>query len=162
MEDQQDILLRLEKRLGRLYTRRRLGIERDHEGQIFGGGINFFHIENWYSIHSLIKLALKVSGLYRRGVRNTAQIQLRRHHIRHIRIPAAFRALTILQLSDLHCDICPLAMQRLAEILPKLEYDVSVLTGDYRGRTYGPHEAALAGLARIRAELTGPVSGSLS
>jgi len=157
LEDQQDILLRLEKRLGRLYTRRRLGIERDHEGQIFGGGINFFHIENWYSIHSLIKLALKVSGLYRRGVRNTAQIQLRRHHIRHIRIPAAFRAFTILRLSDLHCDICPLAMQRLAEILPKLEYDLSVLTGDYRGRTYGPHEAALAGLARIRAELTGPV-----
>ena len=77
MEDQQDILLRLEKRLGRLYTRRRLGIERDHEGQIFGGGINFFHIENWYSIHSLIRNALKLGGMFWRGQRNAERVQVR-------------------------------------------------------------------------------------
>src|SRR2546422_11477388 len=109
LEAQPDIGIRLEERLGRPYAQRRLSVEQEHEGQIFGGGINFFHIENWYSIHSLIKLALKASGLYWRGVRNTAQIQLRHHHIRDTLIPEAFRAFTILQLSDLHCDICPLA-----------------------------------------------------
>ena len=41
------ILSKLERRLGRLHARQRLGIERDHEAQIFGQGINFFHIENW-------------------------------------------------------------------------------------------------------------------
>jgi uncharacterized protein len=161
LEDQQDILFRLEQRLGRLHARQRLGIERDHEGQIFGGGINFFHIENWYSIHSLIKVVLKASGLFWRGVRNTAEIQVRHHHIRDPRIPKAFRGFTILQLSDLHVDICPLAMQRLAEILRELSYDACVLTGDYRGKTYGPCDAALAGLARIRAELKRPVFGVL-
>jgi uncharacterized protein len=161
LEHQQDILLLLEKRLGRLHARQRLGIEREHEGQIFGGGVNFFHIENWYSIHSLIRYALKVAGLLRRGTKNTAQIQVRHHHIRDPRIPQAFRAFTILQLSDLHIDKCPLAMQRLAEIVGELSYDLSVMTGDYRGETYGPYDAALAGLARIRAKLSGPVYGVL-
>ncbi len=160
LNDQQD-LVRLQKRLGSLYARQRLGIEQEHEGQIFGGGINFFHIENWYSVHSLIKIALKASGLYSRGVRNTAQIQVRHHHIRRTAIPKAFRTFTILQLSDLHCDICPLAMHRLKEIIRGLKYDLCVLTGDYRGGTYGPYDAALEGLACIRAELSGPVYGVL-
>src|ERR1700720_4819795 len=76
LEGQHDILLLLEKRLGRLHARQRLGIEREHEGQVFGGGVNFFHIENWYSIHSLIRYALKMAGLLRRGINNTAQIQV--------------------------------------------------------------------------------------
>src|SRR5215469_11804810 len=55
------IAIKLEKRLGRLHARQRLGIETDHEAHIFGQGINFFHIENWYSIHSLIRTTLKLS-----------------------------------------------------------------------------------------------------
>jgi predicted MPP superfamily phosphohydrolase len=159
--DQQDILLRLEQRLGRRYARQRLGIERDHEGQLFGGGINFFHIENWYSIHSLIKLALKMSGVFWRGVSNSAAIEVRHNSIRDQAIPEAFRGFTILQLSDLHADINAPAIDRLTEILPKLAYDLCVLTGDYRGRTYGPYDVALAGLKRIRAELSDPIYGVL-
>jgi uncharacterized protein len=152
-----DIRVRLERRLGRRYAQQRLGIEQEHEGQIFGGGINFFHIENWYSIHSLIKLALKTSGLYSRGVRNAADIQLRHHHIRHPLVPKAFRAFAILHISDLHCDTSLPAIQRLKEILPTFKYDLCVLTGDYRGRTYGSCDATLAVLKQIRAELSGPV-----
>jgi hypothetical protein len=40
------VLNKLERRLGRLHAKLRLGIEMDHEAQIFGQGINFFHIEN--------------------------------------------------------------------------------------------------------------------
>jgi hypothetical protein len=35
---------KLEQRLGRLHAKKCLGIEKDHEAQIFGRGINFFHI----------------------------------------------------------------------------------------------------------------------
>jgi hypothetical protein len=42
----------LEQRLGRLHAKLRLGIEMDHEAQIFGQGINFFHIENRSFRHS--------------------------------------------------------------------------------------------------------------
>ena len=75
------VLNKLERRLGRLHAKLRLGIEMDHEAQIFGQGINFFHIENWYSVHSVIRTTLKLMGLHWRGRKNAAQIQVRHNHI---------------------------------------------------------------------------------
>jgi hypothetical protein len=49
----------------------------------------------------------------------------------------------------------------LTELLPELTYDVCVLTGDYRGATFGPFDAALEGLARVRPHLKEPVYGVL-
>ena len=72
------VLNKLEGRLGRLHARQRLGIETDHEAQIFGQGINFFHIENWYSIHSVIRMTLRLLGLYGRGRRMGEQIRITR------------------------------------------------------------------------------------
>jgi hypothetical protein len=40
-------------------------------------------------------------------------------------------------------------MQRLTELIPDITYDICVLTGDYRGTTFGPFDAALEGLARV-------------
>jgi uncharacterized protein len=152
---------RLEKRLGRLHAKLRLGIELDHEAQIFGQGINFFHIENWYSVHSLIRTTLKLLGLYWRGRKNAEQIQVRHNHIRMKRLPSRFDGFTLLHISDFHVDINEGAMRRLTELLPDLTYDVCVLTGDYRGATFGPFDAALDGLARVRARLKDPVYGVL-
>src|ERR1700731_776177 len=59
----QDILQKLEQRLGRLHAKQRLGIEDDHESQVFGQGINFFHPENWYLSPSIIRKTLKLTGL---------------------------------------------------------------------------------------------------
>jgi hypothetical protein len=50
------VLTKLQRRLGRLHAKLRLGIEMDHEAQIFGQGINFFHIENWYALTVFPKL----------------------------------------------------------------------------------------------------------
>ncbi|HWM48362.1 MAG TPA: metallophosphoesterase [Xanthobacteraceae bacterium] len=152
---------KLERRLGRLHARQRLGIEIDHEAQIFGQGINFFHIENWYSIHGAIRAALTATGLYQRGLRNAARIQVRHNEVRSHQLPAAFDGYTLLHISDLHSDISPGAMARLAELLPSLTYDICVLTGDYRGATFGPHEPALEGLTRLRPLITRPVYGVL-
>jgi hypothetical protein len=76
------IATKLEQHLGRLHAKQRLGIEKDHEAQIFGQEINFFHIENWYSIHSLIRNALKLSGVFRRGQRNAKRVQVGHNYIR--------------------------------------------------------------------------------
>src|SRR5438105_8425069 len=124
---------KLEQRLGRLHAKLRLGIELDHEAQIFGQGINFFHIENWYSIHSVIRTTLKLMGLYWRGRKNAEQIQVTHNHISMKTLPSRFDGFTVLHISDLHVDMNEGAMQRLTELLPDLTYDVCVLTGDYRG-----------------------------
>ena len=156
-----ELLARLDQRLGSLHARQRLGIEADHETQCFGQGLNFFHIENWYSVHSLIRVVLRASGLYRRAQRNAALVEVRHNTIRAARLPAAFDGFTILHLSDLHADMSGPAMERLSELLPNLRYDLCALTGDYRGKTFGPFEASLEGVARVRAHLRGPVYGVL-
>src|SRR5690348_11120357 len=74
-----DILTLLGQRLGRSHARQRLGIERELEAKVFGHGLNFFHIENWYSVHSLIRLVLRAGGLYRRGLRNAEDVRLRKN-----------------------------------------------------------------------------------
>jgi predicted MPP superfamily phosphohydrolase len=155
------VLSKLEQRLGRLHARQRLGIETDHEAQIFGQGLNFFHIENWYSIHSFIRVALMLSGLYWRGRRNAERIQVRHNDVGFATLPAAFDGFTLLQISDLHADQSEGAMRRLSELVPTLDYDLCVLTGDYRGPTFGPFDATLAGMKHLRAGLREPVYGVL-
>ena len=152
---------KLERRLGRLHAKLRLGIEKDHEAQIFGQGINFFHIENWYSVHSVIRTALKLMGLYWRGRRNADQIQVRHNYIGMKALPSWFNGFTLLHISDLHVEMNEGAIRRLAELLPEMIYDVCILTGDYRSATFGPFDAALEGLARVRSHLKNPVYGVL-
>jgi uncharacterized protein len=52
-------------------------------------------------------------------------------------------------------------MSRVLELLPGLEYDLCVLTGDYRGKTFGSFDLALAGMSRLCEALNGPVFGVL-
>jgi uncharacterized protein len=157
----QVILEKLERRLGRLHARQRIGIEDDHEARVFGQGLNFFHPENWRRSPAIIRAGLKLTGLYWRARKNAEDIQIRHHNIRLGRLPAAFDGFTLLQLSDLHVDMNGGAMQRLIELLPALEYDLCVLTGDYRGKTFGPCEATIAGMARVCAHIVGPIYGVL-
>lgn len=155
------ILDKLERRLGRLHARARLGIEADHEAQIFGQGLNFFHIENWYSIHSAIRASLMLSGLYWRGRRNAANVQVRHNTVSLPNLPPAFDGFTLLHISDLHVEQSEGAMERLSTLIPALDYNICVLTGDYRGPTYGHFDATLAFIQRLTGALHGPVYGVL-
>jgi predicted MPP superfamily phosphohydrolase len=156
-----DISKLLERRLGRLHAKLRLGIEAEHEAQIFGYGTNYFHIENLRLSHFVIATLLKLAGLYGRGRRNATQIQVRRNYIRSTQIPKAFDGYAILQLSDLHVDTSKDAMARLSIVLQEINYDLCALTGDYRGETFGPHDATIAGMAPICAALKRPIYGVL-
>jgi predicted MPP superfamily phosphohydrolase len=156
-----DVSELLEKRLGRLHARLRLGLEDDHEAQIFGQGINYFHFENLRMSHLLIDACLRLSGLYWRGRRNAAKIAVMHNNVTSKHLPEAFDGFTILQLSDLHVDLSEGAMEKMTGLLEDINYDICVLTGDYRGQTFGPFDAALAGMARVRAALKGPVYGVL-
>ena len=154
-------LRKLEDRLGPLHARQRLGIEVDHEAQVFGQGLNFFHPENWYASPSLIRAVLKLTGLYGRAYRNAAEVQVRHNDLASRRLPPRFDGFTLLHISDPHADMNEGAMRRAAELLPGLHYDLCVLTGDFRGPSYGPYDAALSAMAELRAHIKGPVYGVL-
>jgi hypothetical protein len=156
-----DIQSDLERRLGPLHAKQRLGIETEHEAQIFGQGLNFFHVENWYSIHSIIRNALRLVGLYGRGLRNAERVEVRYNDIKFGQLPLPFDGFAILHISDMHVDMSWDAMSRLIELVRDIRYDICVLTGDYRGKTFGPFDATLEGVARVRSHLKGPVFGVL-
>lgn len=158
---QEDILAKLEQRLGRLHARQRLGIEAGHEAQIFGQGLTFFHLENWYSARSIIRHTLKLTGLYWRARRNAERIVVKHNDVAFKDLPPLFDGFTVLHISDMHVDMNEVAMQRLSELVGEMRYDLCVLTGDYRGKTFGPFEAALDGVGRVRSHLKGPIYGVL-
>lgn len=150
-------LKRLEKRIGRVHLQQRLGIEADHATQVFGRGRTVFHIENWYSIHALIRLILRCLGLYGRGVRNASTVQIRRNEVVIPRLPAAFDGFTVLHLSDMHLDMAEYDPAALIACLGRVHYDLCVMTGDFRAKTFGDDQAALAALAQVREALHGPI-----
>jgi uncharacterized protein len=148
---------RLEARLGRLHARQRLGVERDHEAQVFGQGLNFFHIENSRLSALAIELILKATGLYWRGRKNAERVEVRSNRVLARALPRSFDGFAILHLSDLHCDMSERAMRRVAEIVPTLSYDLCVLTGDFRGPTFGPYDTAMAAVAELRTHIAAPM-----
>src|ERR1700676_4700232 len=99
-----ELLRKLEERLGPLHARQRLGIEKDHEAQVLGQGLTFFHLENWYPLRFIVRTHLKLSCLYWRARRNAKSIVVRRAPLSFAELPTAFHGLTILHISDLHAD----------------------------------------------------------
>lgn len=152
-----EILSFLESRLGRLHARQRLGIETASEPKIFGGGINFFHPENWYSGSAFIRFCLKLSGLYWRGQKNTFKFQLKHHQVSLANLPEAFEGFKILHLSDLHVDMNFDVTCELAKRVKDLEYDICVLTGDYRALTFGDINKTLEGMDILCKQLNDPI-----
>ena len=123
----------VETRLGQMHARQRLAIEREHEAKALGRGFTFLHMQNMSIKQMMIEVILRATGTYWWGHANAGKVQLRRNDVRLPRLPQAFDGFTILHLSDLHADMSASALERVAELALGLEYDLCVLTGDYRG-----------------------------
>jgi predicted MPP superfamily phosphohydrolase len=109
----------------------------------------------------LIRNSLRLTGLYRRAQRNAERLVVKHNPLWCSSLPSSFDDFAVLHISDMHVDLNEGAMRRLCDLVEGLDYDLCVLTGDYRGKTYGPFEATLDGMARVRARLRGPIYGVL-
>ena len=86
----------------------------------------------------LLRTALKITGLYSRGLRNALAPV-----VRHLRfglddLPESFNGFRILHLTDLHIDGIPGLAKIIGERVSGLETDLCVMTGDYRFKASGP------------------------
>ncbi|QOZ29471.1 metallophosphoesterase [Bradyrhizobium sp. CCBAU 51753] len=149
------------ERIGADHVARRLAIETGHRKQLFGQGTLFFNVENWDIAPWIVETGLKCVGLYGRARRNADRVEVRRNLVTSARLPAAFDGFVILQLSDLHADMSMGAMRHLMEIVRTIDCDICVLTGDYRGKTYGPFDASLAAMNELCARIKRPRYGIL-
>jgi uncharacterized protein len=145
----------LEERLGSPYLRRRLALEAAHEARL--ARENRSTGKRRFSHTRIIRAVLRLSGLYQRGLDNAARVALCHNPVALAALPPRFDGFTILHLSDLHADINGLAIARAIPMLGELDYDLCVLTGDYRGRTHGPWDAAMVEIERLRRYLRDPV-----
>jgi predicted MPP superfamily phosphohydrolase len=156
--EQQEVL---RQRVGRVHLQQRLGIERDYERRVFGQGRNLFHIENWYSIHSMIRNTLRLFMLHGRGRRNARDIRLRTNNVYLNGLPDTFAGYRVLQISDLHLDMAPDFPHALIEAVRRVDYDLCVITGDFRANTFGDWLPAIDAMRRVRVHLHGDVYGIL-
>lgn len=146
-------MLALAQRIGRVHLRQRLGLEGEHEAHVFRKGTHFFHLENWYSLHALIRATLALCGVHGRGRRNALRIEVRENEVPLAVLPKTFDGYTLLHLSDLHLDMNEAFVDRLVASVSDLRHDACVLTGDFRYRTFGPFERTLDALGRLRPHL---------
>ena len=160
LSTQEGLLETLERRVGRAHAHHRLQMESDYESR-FDGRINFSHPDKWYSAVSAMTQALKLTGMYWLGARNAERPQVRHNHVALRELPPAFDGFTVLHLSDLHVEMNEGALQRMTELAAALEYDICVLTGDFRAKAFGPFEAAVRGMRWVRSRLGPSVYGVL-
>ena len=117
---------------------KRKAIELGHLESWFSQGRGAFHFENFEPLRYALNIFLKLTCLRSLGERNCLQ-----HVVRHVvffchGLPEAFDGFRLLQLSDIHSDGLSGLPAAICRQLKGLEYDLCVLTGDYRFEISGP------------------------
>lgn len=107
------------------------------------------HWNQFKRLMVVLRIALRASGLYRRGVRNALDIRLNAFTVEFPDLPVAFDGYRLLHLTDPHFDSLDGVAERIATLVRDQHVDLFVMTGDYRRRVHGPHEQILAPLETV-------------
>lgn len=112
---------------------------------------------HWGAFKALIALfgfALRLFGLYERGVRNAIDIRLNRLDLWFETLPKEFDGFRLLQLTDLHADFLPETLQAALNLTVDVEADICVLTGDFRRRVKGSFSEILPAMERLTSQIS--------
>jgi predicted MPP superfamily phosphohydrolase len=151
----------LRRRLGDGRLRQRLNEQVYHEaGASHQEGI-FLRLSKLVDVDRFVLRTVKLSGLYRRGYRNFQSVRVVERDLCHPRVPASLEGLRILHLSDLHLDLDPGIGDIIAERVRDLEYDLAVLTGDFRNTTKADAGPSVRQTRKLLAALRPPLYGIL-
>ena len=119
------------------FKRKRFGGKRKSHWTMFERMVRFFSI------------FLKIGPLYRIGKKNARNVVVNYYDLFFDNLPAAFDGYRIIQLTDLHLDCIPGIEDIISERLSELEYDLCVITGDYREQTHGGFKQILGPMKTI-------------
>jgi uncharacterized protein len=143
-------LLAYRERIGDDHLGRRLRAQVDRSVRLTGQGRGGFHFENFSPLIRSVGQVLRLTGLDRPALRNALALTVHERSVSVRGLPPAFDGLRVLHLSDLHLDGHPGFGACIAAALNGQQFDLAVITGDYRfydtGR-YQPMAAELTALA---------------
>jgi len=154
-----ETLNRLRERLPESHLSRRLIRQTEHVAMRFDVRtirLSRFYWENFDLMPKALGVVLKLTGLMRWARGNALQYRLRELDIAIEGLPTAFDGYRILHLSDLHIDEILDGGDGLCRMLKNLDYDLCVVTGDYRFDTYGVFDEVMDRMSKLMAALEGP------
>jgi predicted MPP superfamily phosphohydrolase len=99
------------------------------------------------------KWALRLTGLYQRGVRNALDIDLNEVELHFDNLPPDFDGYRILQISDPHLDALADLGPNIANLIEHSDVDLCALTGDYRFRVHGSFDKVREAFATVFAAI---------
>ncbi len=106
----------------------------------------------WTLFERLLKvftLLLKIIGIYEKGVENVKKIQVNKITATSDKLPEQFDGFKILHLSDLHIDALEGLENTVIEKTKELDFDLCVITGDFRKKTTGEFKNILPAMKKL-------------
>lgn len=149
----------LRERLPEAHLSRRLIRQTEHVAMRFDVRtfeFSGFYWENFDLMPKALGVILRMTMLMDRARSNAVRYQLLEIDVSIEGLPGEFEGYRILHLSDLHIDEILDGGERLCEIVSGLDYDLCVMTGDYRFETYGVYDEMLERMARLVEALRSP------
>lgn len=152
----------LEKRMGRPRLRQRLTKQAYHSaGSSHQGQGLLSKLERLFPIDQIIEFILKWSLMFPWGYNNFRSIVLEQEEWVFPELPAAFDGFRVLQLSDLHLDLDPGFWEKIVQKIEGLDYDLVVITGDFRNSTKDNSTPAMQETLELLKALEPPMYGIL-
>lgn len=118
--------------------KRRKAIEVGHCEAWITLGKGTFHFENLSILRRAASWFFRMLRLLKLGERNALDLQVNHLQLAFDNLPPAFDGYRILHLSDLHIDGVAGLTEAICGKIQDLEYDLCLLSGDYRFEIYGP------------------------
>lgn len=147
----------LARRLGPDRLAHRLKIQVSHSAHSLHWTSPRHYLQTSFFLQRLALTLLRLTGLYARARRNYFDLQTRTQSWVLDRLDPVFQGYTILHLSDLHGDLDPAFIPSLIDKIRPLVFDLVVITGDFRSRTYGDHRPSLRAIRHLTQALARPV-----
>jgi predicted MPP superfamily phosphohydrolase len=90
------------------------------------------HWDLFLKVLHVFTFILKILGFYNKGYNNAKKIEITEMTLNYPGLPEAFDGFRILHLTDLHIDSIPGFTAFLTEKIKTVQFDICLLTGDYR------------------------------
>ncbi|MFA9389968.1 MAG: metallophosphoesterase [Prolixibacteraceae bacterium] len=132
-----------------IWAATRSALENGHKKNMRNGASGVRYWDLFEKGLTLLVWLLKLVRLYDRGHHQALDVKIEKHQLTYSELPESFNNFRILHLSDLHLDADPETTASIIKAINQLEYDLCVMTGDFRLKTHGRYKQLVPLLQKL-------------